>query len=129
MTTNYTPQSRARHILFVDDEAPTRELVSMHLRKRGYAVTAAMTAGEGRSALAQKQFDLAVLDVDLAGENGMDLLSYCKAQDPELPVIIFTGLNFDEDLVREARDRGADGCMSKVQPLSELAAEVDKLIK
>jgi PAS domain S-box-containing protein len=69
-----------------------------------------------------------VLDVDLAGENGMDLLSYCKAQDPELPVIIFTGLNFDGELVREARDRGAEGCMSKIQPLSELSAEVDKLI-
>jgi DNA-binding response OmpR family regulator len=129
MNTNDSTQTKARHILFVDDEAPTRELVAMHLCRRGYVVTTAMTAGEGRSALAQKRFDLAVLDVDLAGENGMDLLSYCKAQDPQLPIIIFTGMNFNQDLVREARDRGADGCMSKVQPLSELAAEVERLIK
>jgi len=121
------PKTPRKKILFVDDEAPTRELVSMHLRMKGFDVTTAMTAEEGRRWLGNEQFDLAVLDVDLAGENGMDLLAYAKSKVPTLPVIIFTGLKFDEELVQEARGRGADGCMSKMQPLSELAAEVNRL--
>lgn len=122
-----TSRLGTRRILFVDDEAPTRELISMHLRRFGYDVTTAMTAGEGRDFLKGQAFDLAVFDVDLAGENGMDLLVYSKGKRPTLPVILFTGLNVDEELVREARNRGAEGCMSKTQPLAELVAEVRRL--
>lgn len=127
---NSLPETTARgrrHILFVDDEAPTRELISLHLRRTGYDVTTAMSAGEGRALLADRGFDLAVFDVDLAGENGMDLLVYSKSRIPGLPVILFTGLNVDEQLVGEARKRGAEGCMSKTQPLAELVAEVRRL--
>jgi DNA-binding response OmpR family regulator len=116
------------HILFVDDEAPTRELVSMFFRKKGYTVTTAVTADQGRALLDGDSFSLAVLDVDLAGENGMDLLSYCKTRVPSLPVVVFTGLNFDETLMDDARARGADGCMSKTQSLAELLAEVQRLL-
>jgi DNA-binding response OmpR family regulator len=112
------------HILFVDDEAPIRELLSLFFRKKGFDVTTAMTAQEARKAAQTDHFNLAIVDVNLAGENGLELLGHLKQQYPRLPVIIFTGLNDDEDLVKQALAAGASGFMRKSQSLDTLFAEV-----
>jgi len=111
-------------ILFVDDEAPIRELLSLYFRKKGCEVATATTAREATALAGQKQFALAILDINLAGENGLELLSYFKTNYPQLPVIIFTGLADDEDLLDQAMARGASGFMRKTQSLDELFAVV-----
>ena len=114
------------HILFVDDEAPIRELLSLYFRKKGCTVTAAVNSKEAKQLMEQNQFSLAILDVDLAGENGLDLLSSIKAKCPQLPVIIFTGLNHDEALLEQALAAGANGFMTKTGSLDALYAEVQR---
>jgi len=114
------------HILFVDDEAPIREMLSLYFRKKGLQVTTAVTASEATKLAGEIPFSLAILDVELAGENGLDLLSSFKRNYPNLPVIIFTGLDGDEGLMEEARARGANGFMRKTEPLGHLFAEVQR---
>ncbi len=114
------------HILFVDDEAPIREMLSLYFRKKGLQVTTAVTASEATKFAGEIPFSLAILDVELAGENGLDLLSSFKRNYPNLPVIIFTGLDGDEGLMEEARARGANGFMRKTEPLGHLFAEVQR---
>jgi len=111
------------HILFVDDEAPIRELLSLYFRKKGWDVTTAVTAGEARALAAQTAFTLAILDVELAGENGLELLGFFKSNYPNLPVIIFTGQSIDE-LAEKALAQGAAGIMKKTESLNALYAEV-----
>ena len=112
-----------RHILFVDDEAPIRELLSLYFRKKGLQVTTAMTNGQAKELAAQVPFTLAILDVNLAGENGLDLLSFFKTNYPQVPVIVFTGLT-GQDLVDKAMAEGASGFMRKTEPLDALFTEV-----
>jgi len=114
------------HILFVDDEAPIRETLSLYFRKKGFQVTTAVTGDEARNLVRQTPFNLAIVDVGLAGENGLDLLKLFKRDHPKLPVIIFTGLEPDEDLLQQVRDGGADGFMRKTEPLADLLAEVQR---
>ena len=113
------------HILFVDDEAPIRELLSLYFRKKGLQVTAATTAQQAKELASATAFDVAILDVNLAGENGLDLLVFFKKNHPRTRVIIFTGLT-GEDLVQHARAAGADGFMRKTESLGDLFAEVTK---
>jgi DNA-binding response OmpR family regulator len=113
------------HILFVDDEAPIRELLSLYFRKKGLQVTTATTAQQAKDLASKAAFDVAILDVNLAGENGLDLLSFFRANHPRTPVIIFTGLT-GEELVEHARAAGAAGFMRKTESLSDLFAEVCK---
>ena len=112
------------HILFVDDEAPIRELLSLYFRKKGFAVTTVVAGQEAKDLLGRARFDLAILDLDLAGEDGLDLLGFVKGKYPNLPVVIFTGRSVDEDLLRQALAGRASGFMRKSDSLDSLFAEV-----
>lgn len=117
------------HILFVDDEAPIRETLALFFRKKGYQATMASTAVEGRQLLETGDYSVAILDVDLAGHNGLELLAQAKALRPTLPVVIFTGLGYDPELLEQAMKLGANGYMAKTEPLGDLFAAVEKLIR
>ena len=113
------------HILFVDDEAPIRELLSLYFRKKGLEVTTAMSVQQARDLAGRSELSLAILDVNLAGENGLELLSHFRTHYPKVPVIIFTGLS-GQDLVAKALASGASGFMSKGDSLDALYATVCK---
>jgi DNA-binding response OmpR family regulator len=116
------------HILFVDDEAPIRELLALYFRKRGYEVTTAVCSADALKLVAEGVFQLAVLDVDIAGENGLELLTALKARNGTLPVIMFTGMKTDEDLLAKSLARGADGFMRKTDSLHDLFGEVQRFV-
>jgi DNA-binding response OmpR family regulator len=112
----------------VDDEAPIREMLSLFFRKKGCQVTTATNAEEGLRLLDGGSFDAVILDIDIAGEDGLGLLEKVKSDHPTLPVVMFTGLGYDPDLLRRALKLGANGCIGKTEPLGDLFAAVQKLI-
>lgn len=113
------------HVLFVDDEAPIREMLSLYFRKKGWQVTSAVTTAEARERAGKGRFDAAIVDVNLAGENGLELLGYFKSHHSQMPVIIFSGLT-GEDLVKQAMAAGANGFMRKTESLDTLFSEVNR---
>jgi DNA-binding response OmpR family regulator len=113
-------------ILFVDAEAPIRELLTLFFKKKGIEVTSAVSAREGLELTRGSGYDLAIVDVNLGGENGLELMAHLKREHPAMPVIMFTGLTGDENLLQEALARGADGFMRKTEPLSALYDEVQR---
>jgi two-component system response regulator HydG len=115
------------HILFVDDEAPIRELLSLYFRKKGLDVTTAISAQQGREIAGRSEISLAILDVNLAGENGLELLSFFRTNYPKVPVIIFTGLS-GQELVTKALASGASGFMSKGDSLDALFTIVSRYL-
>ncbi len=118
---NVTP-----NILFVDDEAPIREMLSLYFSKKGYSVTTATCGRDAKALAAQGPFNLAILDMNLAGESGLDLLGFFKSNYPSLPVVVFTGMAADQGLLEKALTGGACGFMSKTEPLDKLFAEVNR---
>ncbi|HVV02196.1 MAG TPA: response regulator [Verrucomicrobiae bacterium] len=110
----------------MDDEAPIRELLSLFFKKKGVAVTTAVTGNEALELFSKERFDAAIVDVNLAGENGLDLLKRFKGQRPEVPVVIFTGVTSDPTLLDRSLAAGANGFMKKTEPLSQLYAELKK---
>ena len=117
-----------QHILIVDDEAPIRDLLSSYFKKHGYEVSTASNAPEAFSTLDDKQIQAVILDVLLADTDGLEVLSDIKASRPDLPVIIMTGIGFDEELLQEAIQKGASGYISKTLPLDQLLMEVHRTL-
>lgn len=111
------------HILFVDDEAPIRELLSLSFRKKGWTVTTAMNAAQARSLAAEGPFTLAILDVNMVGEDGLGLLGFFKEKYPKMPVLMFTGM-YDASVDKTALAQGASAVMRKTESLNSLYLEV-----
>jgi DNA-binding response OmpR family regulator len=114
------------HILFVDDEPPVREMLSLYFRKRGFDVTTATTIKDAVERLDKNRYDAAILDVNLVGENGLELLAVIRKKYPQLPVIMFTGMGHDQELLKQAMAAGANGFMAKTETMETLFNEVSR---
>ena len=117
-----------QHILVVDDEAPILEMLSSYLKKHGFEVSTANTAEDALRLSEATPLHLIILDVLLADTDGLELLDQIKALRPNVPVIIATGLAFDQQLLQEAAEKGAAGYVSKTQPLDQLLTEVHRTL-
>jgi DNA-binding response OmpR family regulator len=115
-----------QRILVVDDEPQMRELLSMYLTQKGFQASAAATSEEALRKVREKPVDCVVLDINLGNEDGLQLLTNFKAFNPNLRVVMLTGMGFVEDLLQEAQQKGADGYVSKVLPLEELVRTLNK---
>jgi two-component system response regulator AtoC len=99
-------------ILIIDDEAFIRENVERILRDQGYQVCSAASGTEAMEIVASEEVDLALLDLNLGIENGIDVLKSLKELTPDLLVIIITGYGSVETAV-DALKLGAFHYMKK----------------
>lgn len=116
-----------KHILFVDDEVPIRETLSLYFKRKGFSVTTVADAQSAMQAAKENQFALVILDVDLGSDNGLELLGFFRQNHPGIPVIMFTSLGYDPVLLKETMDRGASAFMSKAESLDKLYGEVQRI--
>jgi DNA-binding NtrC family response regulator len=116
-------------ILIIDDEAPIRELLQSYFSKQGYNVLGAGTAEEAVNLSLEPNLDLIILDVVLPDADGLDLLANFKKTRSDVPVVVMTGIGLDEILMKEAKQKGASGFVSKTMPLDKLLKEVQTLIE
>ncbi|HIJ88851.1 MAG TPA: sigma-54-dependent Fis family transcriptional regulator [Desulfuromonadales bacterium] len=99
-------------ILIIDDEAFIRENVERILAYEGYQVYGAASGAEAREIVAAGEIDLALLDLNLGTENGIDVLKSLRELVPDLLVIIITGYGSVETAV-DALKLGAFHYMKK----------------
>ncbi len=99
-------------ILIIDDEAFICENVQRILSGEGFEVRAADSGKEARDIVAGEEIDLALLDLNLGSEDGIEVLKSLKETDPELLVIIITGYGSVESAV-ESLQLGAFHYMKK----------------
>ncbi len=78
-------------ILLVDDEEGIRIVLGTLLIKEGYQVDVASCHGDALLLAQNSPYDLVFIDIMLAGECGIDLLSDIKALSPATEVVMFTG--------------------------------------
>ena len=117
-----------QRILVVDDEPQIREMLSMYFTRQGYDAASAADSKETLLMVEKSKFDVVVLDIGLAEEDGLKLLSTIKAEHPDLRVVMLTGMGFVEELLQEANQNGADGYVSKVLPLEELLLAIQRAL-
>ncbi|HLH65131.1 MAG TPA: HD domain-containing phosphohydrolase [Solirubrobacteraceae bacterium] len=110
-------------LLLVDDEDALRRWERRVLEAQQYACVEAADVPQARAALVQRRFDLVLLDVNLPGESGMQLLVEVRAEHPGTAVLMVTG---EDDLALAARaiELGAYGYLVKPVRAGELLINV-----
>jgi len=114
-------------ILLVDDDFSVRTLYSRFLRKEGYLVTAVKNGYQGIEALKKHHFDLALVDMAMAGMNGIEVLEKIRRTRPEVAVVIYTAYGSPE-IADEAIEKGAADYLDKPFSLKELKATVKRIL-
>jgi DNA-binding response OmpR family regulator len=115
--------STIKKILFVDDDRDWREIVAASLADAGYEVVTARDSAESMARMEQFEPDLITLDLDLAGESGLMLMSFLHRNQPGVPTILFTGLTHDDEQIQAMLRQGANQYVRK-GPLEDLLKAV-----
>ena len=120
---------RRLRILVVEDEDAIRQAIRDSLIERGYHVEAASGGREGLEALQKKpSFDLAILDINLPGLSGAQLLRYIEQESPKTEVIIISGYANQETKI-DAVSHGAFTVLQKPFSFKDLLDVVDRLLQ
>ncbi|HNX00522.1 MAG TPA: sigma-54 dependent transcriptional regulator [Candidatus Cloacimonadota bacterium] len=115
-------------ILIVDDDPNALELFSMQLYQE-YEVETSLTVVDALRKLEQKRFHIALTDLVLPGENGLELIQKIKTQWPFVSVIVISGQATIETAV-EAMKLGAEDFLVKpVRNLELINLMVQKILK
>ena len=118
----------AGKILVVDDDRNLLELVRSKLDLAKYEVTTAPTAEDAKEAVNGNGIDISIVDLKLAGQDGMSLMEELHAINPAMPVIILTGHGSIESAV-EAIKRGAYTYLTKPFDHRELLLQIARALE
>jgi putative two-component system response regulator len=118
-----TPTSGAARILAVDDEPYVRDLVCRWLKGRGYVADQAASAEAAWEYLQSHAVELVVLDVNMPGRSGLELLVDIKKAFPDTAVLMMTAMG-EAKTVIQSLTRGAFGYLIKPVESEELIFQV-----
>ena len=118
----------APKILVVDDDKNLLELAKTRLNAANHEVTVALGYEEALDAAKAENFDLAIVDLRLADQDGMTLMETLHARYPGMPVIILTGHASVEGAV-EAMKRGAYTYLTKPFDPRELVLQIARALE
>jgi DNA-binding response OmpR family regulator len=113
----------ALNIAVLEDHDDLRELIVAALRQRGHDVFGVYNSEDLSDALATREIDLLVLDLNLPGEDGLSVARRMKAVMPRLFIIMITARGRIEDRVA-GYDTGADIYLPKPVSEQELVAAI-----
>lgn len=121
------PESIQPHILVIDDDPEIRALLQEYLLANMLRVSVASSGKEMSQILAAEAIDLIVLDLRLAGEDGMVIARSLRDQSA-IPIVMLTGVRDEADRVM-ALELGADDYLTKPFSPRELLARIRTVLR
>ena len=114
-------------ILIVDDEHDVCEMLAAYLTKQGYNILTAHNASSARHLLEAEPIGLMILDINMPGETGLDLLRSVQPEN-RLPIILLTA---NTDIIDRVvgLELGADDYIGKPFDLRELLARIRTVLR
>lgn len=120
-----------RHLLVVDDDDRIRDLLKEFLARAGFRVTTAAGGAAARRIMESLDFDLAVFDVMMPGEDGFSLTRWLRDRSGapgRTPVLMLTARGLAEDRI-EGLKLGADDYLAKPFEPEELLLRIEAILR
>lgn len=120
--------SPAIEFLVVDDDARLAKGLAGHLQAKRHT---SVTIADGRGTLAWLQnnrCEVVIVGLNMPNIGDVSLISHIRNMDRTLPIIVFTGLGYDEDQMHAALRAGAIGYVSKNLPVEQLYAVLSRVL-
>ncbi len=108
MSRTKEPSPAAMHILFADDERNLQELMRTELPRMGYSVTVCPDGLTAVAALEKESFDCLLVDLDMPGMNGIEVIGKARELRPEIEAVVMTGKPSKETAILALRHQVFD---------------------
>lgn len=115
-------------VLLVEDTKGLADAVAKALRGSGYAVDHVETGEDAEAALGTFPYDAVILDLNLPGIDGLQVLGRIRERGEETPVLVLTARGSLDERIR-GLDLGADDYLTKPFEISELEARLRAIIR
>ena len=113
----------AVRVLLIDDEVDYTETLGKRLGRRGFFVQTVDGGGEGLRVLGEKEFDVVLLDIKMAGMDGIRTLQEIKRRHPRVEVVMLTA-HANTDIVISSLAMGAFDYLLKPVNLDALTTKI-----
>ena len=120
-----------RHLLVVDDDDRIRNLLKEYLTRAGFRITTAAGGTQARAMMETLDFDLAIFDVMMPGEDGFSLTRWLRDRrglTASTPVLMLTARGLAEDRI-EGLKLGADDYLAKPFEPEELLLRIEAILR
>lgn len=118
----------ATRVLLVDDDGLMVHLIERFLVEDGFDVRSAATGEEGLALVRSGDFDVMLLDVDLPGMSGVEVLTRMRREGSRVPVLMVSG-DSDKRHIAHSLDEGADDYVPKPVDPTELPARIRAVLR
>ena len=108
-------------MLFADDERSLQELMKLELPRLGHRVTVCPDGLTAVAALEKNTYDCILVDLDMPGKNGIEVIAHCKDLSPETEAVVLTGKSSMDTAIAALR-HGAFDYLTKPCKLIEIQA-------
>ncbi len=115
-------------ILLLEDDINLSETIEEFLEDEGYKVISVYDGTSAEEKIYEEKFDILLLDVNVPGLNGFELLKKIREEGNETPAIYITSLNSTDDL-SDGYESGCDDYIRKPFELKELLLRVQTILK
>jgi two-component system NtrC family response regulator len=120
------PKQKSLRVLFADDEIHLQELIAAELPRMGHTVTVCPDGKAAAAELDENSYDCLLVDLDMPGLNGIDVIKKAKSVSPTIEAIVLTGKGSTESAIA-ALKLGAFDYLVKPCRLVELKTLLQKV--
>ncbi len=129
MTPLVTPLAREScQFLIIDDDPGIARFLVTYLRQKGHTCESLTDGFQTATWLAHNDCEVAIVDLKMPKVDGITLISFIREINPTLPIIVFTGMGYDEEQMHAALRAGANGYVSKNLPVEQLYCVLSRVL-
>lgn len=115
-------------ILIVDDDPMIRHFVDLVITQQGYKAVTAAASDTAMQLLGRESFALVLLDINMPGMTGLDILRLMRAR-PGRPKILMMTAHRDPATIMKAMEQGADGYLAKPFKPHDLLKRIETVLR
>ena len=120
-------RAKAEFLIIDDDPAVAKFLVT-YLKQKGHSCESLTEGFRTAAWLEHNHCDVVIVDLNMPKVDGISLITYIREMSAALPIIVFTGVGYDEERMHAALRAGANGYVSKNLPIEQLYCVLSRVL-
>lgn len=122
------PTRDRTEFLIIDDDPSIAKFLVTYLRQKGHTCDSLTDGFQTAAWLEHQDCDVVIVDLNMPRVDGISLISFIREINDKLPIIVFTGVGYDEERMHAALRAGANGYVSKNLPIEQLYCVLSRVL-